>query len=152
MSAKKPSESQLAARERQIMDVVWKRGEVTVTQVLEDLPEPPSYSAVRAMLRILEEKGHLQHREDGRRYVYLPRAPRRNAERSALRRVLATFFDDSPAAAVAALLDMESRRLSAAELDELEDLVQRARAQGKRPADRAATTTDGKPPKIDKGD
>ncbi|HVS64107.1 MAG TPA: BlaI/MecI/CopY family transcriptional regulator [Thermoanaerobaculia bacterium] len=130
MSRREHFERQLSARERQIMDIVWRHGEATVALVLDELPDPPSYSAVRAMLRILEEKGHLQHREDGRRYVYLPRAPRRNAERSALRRVLATFFDDSPSAAVAALLDMEAGRLSADELDELEDLVQRARARG----------------------
>jgi len=130
MSRREHFERQLSARERQIMDIVWRHGKATVALVLDELPDPPSYSAVRAMLRILEEKGHLQHREDGRRYVYLPRAPRRNAERSALRRVLATFFDDSPSAAVAALLDMEADRLSADELDELEDLVQRARARG----------------------
>jgi predicted transcriptional regulator len=131
MKSQRPSDRELSARERQIMDAVWRFGEATVSQVLGEIPDPPSYSAVRAMLRILEDKGHLQHREEGRRYVYLPRAPRRSAERSALRRVLSTFFDDSPAAAVAALLDMESNTLSAAELDELVDLVQRARARGK---------------------
>ncbi|HVS14760.1 MAG TPA: BlaI/MecI/CopY family transcriptional regulator [Thermoanaerobaculia bacterium] len=131
MTAPSPPDQELSARERQIMDVVWRRGEATVSQVLAKIPDPPSYSAVRAMLRILEEKGHLRHREEGRRYVYVPRAARRSAERSALRRVLSTFFDDSPAAAVAALLDMEAGRLSAAELDELDELVQRARARGK---------------------
>lgn len=123
--------NELSARERQIMDIVWRRGAVTVTEVLSELPDPPSYSAVRAMLRILEEKGHLKHREDGRRYVYLPTVPRTQAQRSALRRVLRTFFRDSPSEAVAALLDMEAARLSADELDELEALVRRARARGR---------------------
>ncbi len=127
----KTQPDELSARERQIMDVVWRRGTATVTEVLAEIPDPPSYSAVRAMLRILEEKGHLRHREEGRRYVYLPTAPRTRAQRSALRRVLRTFFQDSPREAVAALLDMEAARLSAGELDELEALVRRARARGR---------------------
>ncbi len=127
----KVQRNELSARERQIMDVVWRRRTATVTEVLAELPDPPSYSAVRAMLRILEQKGHLRHREEGRRYVYLPTAPRTRAQRSALRRVLRTLFQDSPSEAVAALLDMEAARLSADELDELEGLVRRARLRGR---------------------
>ncbi len=123
--------SELSARERQIMDVVWRRGEATVAEVLSELPDPPSYSAVRALLRILEEKGHLKHREEGRRYVYQPTAPRRRAQRAALRRLLHTFFSDSPSSAVAALLEMEAGRLSPEELERLADVVARARAGGR---------------------
>ena len=110
------------------MDVLWKRGEATVSEVRAELPSPPGYSAVRAMLRILEEKGHLRHREDGRRYVYSPRAPRHSAERSALQSLVRTFYSDSPSAAVAALLDLEAGSLTTDELDQLEELIRRARA------------------------
>lgn len=121
----------LSKRERQIMDVIYGRGEATVADVLRELPDPPSYSAVRGLMRILEEKGHLRHREEGRRYVYLPIVPRGRAQRSALERVLKTFFAGSTSQAVAALLDMEADRLTEEELTELARLVEQARAEGR---------------------
>ena len=127
----KPRPQELSARERQIMDAVYRLGEVTVADVLNAIPDPPSYSAVRAHLRILEDKGHLAHREDGRRYVYLPTVPRDRARESALERVLDTFFAGSPTRAVAALLDMESERLTDDDLEELAALVEHALREGR---------------------
>ena len=125
------SPTDLARRERQIMDVIYRRGEATVAEVLDDLPDPPSYSAVRAMLRKLEDKGHLAHREDGPHYLYSPTVPRDEAQESALSRLVRTFFDGSPARAVAALLDMPSTRLSDDELSELAGMIQQARQGGR---------------------
>ena len=102
---------ELSRRERQLMDVIYRRGAATVAEVLEELPDPPSYSAIRALLRILEEKGHLVHREDGPRYVYEPTLPIDEARRSAARHLLETFFGDSVEGAVAALLDVRSAEL-----------------------------------------
>lgn len=121
----------LSRRERQIMDIVFERSEATVADVLEALPDPPSYSAVRALMRILEEKGHLQHRKDGPRYVYLATVPHRQARDSAMRRVLRTFFGGSASRAVAALLDMEADNLSDDELQHLAGLVDDARKKGR---------------------
>ena len=121
----------LSRRERQIMDIVYQCGSATATQVMDALPEPPSYSAVRAMLRILEEKGHLTHSTDGPRYVYSPVVPRTAARQSALRQVVRTFFNDSAPDAVAALLDMSGRRLSRDELTELERLIEKAKREGR---------------------
>ena len=122
---------QLAARERQVMDAVYMLGTATVSDVLEAIPNPPSYSTVRTHLRILERKGFLRHREDGRRYVYLPTVPRSRAQRSALERVLTTFFSDSPSQAVAALLDMKAGDLTDETLDELTALIEQARREGR---------------------
>src|SRR4051794_40177538 len=108
----------LSRREREIMDIVYARGAATAADVAAALPDPPSYSSVRALLRILEEKGHLKHREDGPRYVFLPTEPRARASRSALRRVVETFFEGSLASAVAALVD--ERKVSADELKRIE--------------------------------
>ena len=119
----------LSRRERQIMDVVYQRGEATAAEVLEALPDPPSYSAVRALLRVLEGKGHVRHRRQGPRYVFLPTVARETARRSALARVVQTFFDGSNQAAVAALIDQSS--LSRADLDRLEHLIDRARQEGR---------------------
>lgn len=124
---KPPAAAQLSRRERQIMDVVYRLERASVTEVLERLPDPPSYSAVRAMLRILEEKGHLRHEQDGPRYMYLPVTPREAARESALRHLLRTFFDGSAEAAVAALLDIKRDHLSDAELDRLSRLIDQAR-------------------------
>jgi BlaI family transcriptional regulator, penicillinase repressor len=121
----------LSRRERQIMDVVYRRGQVTVAEVREDLPDPPSYSAVRAMLRRLEDKGHLEHSEEGARYVYQATVPLDSASGSALERVLRTFFDDSASKTVAALLDLRGEDLSDRELDELAQLIDRARGRGR---------------------
>lgn len=126
-----PSLSDLARRERQIMDVVFRRGEATVAEVLEDLPDPPSYSAVRAMLRKLQDKGYLRYRQDGPRYLYSATVPRDEATESALQRLVRTFFNGSPTRAVAALLDMESAQLSDGELDELAGMIENARKGGR---------------------
>ena len=109
----------LSRRERQIMDVVYTRCQATVGQVLEDLPDPPSYSSIRALMRILEDKGHLKHKKQGVKYIYQPTRSRRLAARSAMRNVLATYFDSSAEKAVAALLDVSDTRLTAGELNRL---------------------------------
>jgi len=120
----------LSRRERQILDILYERGEATAADVQAALPEPPSYSAVRALLRILEEKGHVHHKQDGPRYVYLPTIARENAKRSALHHVLKTFFDGSAEQAISALLDEGSSKLSSAELDRLARLIDTARKSG----------------------
>jgi predicted transcriptional regulator len=120
----------LSRRERQILDILYQRGQATAADVQNALPEPPSYSAVRALLRILEDKGHVRHQQDGPRYVYLPTLARENAKRSALRHVLRTFFDGSAEQAISALLDESSTKLSPAELDRLACLIEDARKSG----------------------
>src|SRR5436189_5586448 len=117
-----PEMHQLSRRERQIMDIVYARGEVTAAEVNTELPDPPSYSAVRTLLRILEEKGHLRHREDGPRYVYLPTASREEASRSALQGIVQTFFDGSLTNAAAPLVDAEGAKLSLEQLKQIEDI------------------------------
>jgi predicted transcriptional regulator len=117
----------LSRRERQIMDVLYQRGRATAAEVLRDLPDPPSYSAVRAMLRILEEKGHIRHEQDGAKYVFLPTLHRNKAKRSAIRHLIQTFFGGSHEQAVAELLDVSSSQLSDEELDRLEKLIRKAR-------------------------
>lgn len=121
----------LSRREREIMDVIYRRGRATAADVRAALADPPSYSAVRALLRVLEEKGHLTHEQDGPRYVFLPTVSRDRARRSALRQLLATFFDDSPEQAVAALLDVSASRLTDDELDRLAALIGQARGEGR---------------------
>ncbi|MFN8571903.1 MAG: BlaI/MecI/CopY family transcriptional regulator [Gemmatimonadaceae bacterium] len=125
---KKPA-APLSRREREIMEIVYRAGRVTANDVLEQLADPPSYSAVRAMLRILEEKGHLTHTADGPRYVYAPVVSHSAARDSALSQVIGTFFEGSTSAAVAALLDMNRDRLSQHELDEIERAIDRARQE-----------------------
>lgn len=120
----------LSRRERQILDIIYQRGQATAAEVQAELPEPPSYSAVRALLRILEEKGHVRHDQDGPRYVYLPTVARDSAKKSALRHMLQTFFDGSAEEAISALLDDQSARLSEAELDRLARMIQQARRTG----------------------
>lgn len=121
----------VSRRERQIMEVIYRLGEAGVAEVREGMPDPPSYSAVRAMLRILEEKGHLKHRQEGPRYVYSPVRSRADATESALRRVLSTFFDNSAERAVAALLDLSSTEMSDDELERLAEMIQAARGEGR---------------------
>src|SRR5215210_3372041 len=121
----------LSRREQQIMDIVYSRGQVTATEVMENMPDAPSYSAVRALLRILEDKGHLRHKQDGQRYVYSPTVGRERAKLSALQRVLQTFFDDSTEDAIAALLDISQERLSDEELERMEQLIKQARREGR---------------------
>jgi predicted transcriptional regulator len=113
------------------MDIVYELKEATALQVLERLPSPPGYSAVRALLRILEEKGHLAHRQDGPRYVYRPLLARDKARRSALRHLLKTFFDNSTEDAVAALLDLSEDGLSGADYARIEGLIRKARKEGR---------------------
>jgi predicted transcriptional regulator len=120
----------LSRRERQILDILYQRGQATAADVQNLLPEPPSYSAVRALLRILEDKGHVRHQQDGPRYVYVPTLARENAKRSALHHVLRTFFDGSAEQAISALLDESSTKLSPAELDRLARLIEDARRNG----------------------
>ena len=110
------------------MDVIYQRGQATAAEVLDALPDPPSYSSVRGLLRVLETKGHLQHRRQGPRYVFLPTVPPEEARRSALARVVRTFFDGSTQATVAALIDQSG--LSQADLDRLQELINRARKEG----------------------
>jgi BlaI family penicillinase repressor len=125
-----PSHRDLSRRERQILDILYQHGRATAAEVQGSLPEPPSYSAVRAMLRILEDKGHIRHDQDGPRYVYLPTVARDNAKRSALRHMLQTFFDGSTEQAISTLLDDSSSKLSSAELDRLARLIDHARKNG----------------------
>jgi predicted transcriptional regulator len=125
------NEQRLSRRERQIMDVIFRRGDATVSDVLGGLPEPPSYSAVRATLAILEGKGLLHHRKEGRRFVYFPTTTRRKARRSALEHILNTFFDGSAEGAVAALLEMQSSDLSPETLDRIKKLIKEAEKEGR---------------------
>ncbi|HEU0302081.1 MAG TPA: BlaI/MecI/CopY family transcriptional regulator [Longimicrobium sp.] len=117
----------LTRRERQIMDSVYRRASATAAEVLQDLPDPPSYSAVRAMLRKLQDKGYLLAAQDGPRYLYSAVIPRDEARESALHRLVRTFFDGSRAKAVAALLDPDEGALSEEEMRELEALIRRQR-------------------------
>ncbi|MFN7945339.1 MAG: BlaI/MecI/CopY family transcriptional regulator [Blastocatellia bacterium] len=121
----------LSRRERQIMDIIHQRGQATAQEVMENLPDPPSYSAVRALLRLMEEKGYLRHEQDGQRYIYLPTLAREKARKSAMRSLLETFFDGSTEQAVAALLDLNRRQLSREELDRLSQLIEKARKEGR---------------------
>jgi len=119
---------ELSRRERQIMDILYRRGRATAGEVMGDLHGNPSYSTVRTQLRVLEEKGHVRHEEDGLRYVYAPATPRRAARKSALRHLVDTFFDGSAEGAVAALLGGEGTKLSDEQLDRIADLVKESKA------------------------
>lgn len=121
----------LSRRERQIMDLLFRQGAATAAEVRDGIPDPPSYSAVRALLRTLEEKGFVTHREDGPRYVYAPTVARDAARRSALRHLVQTFFDGSAEQAMAALMDLSDRTLSREELDRLAKLVERSKEEGR---------------------
>jgi predicted transcriptional regulator len=127
----KSAHDPLSRRERQIMDVVYRLGRATAAEVQEALPDPPSYSAVRALLRILEQKGHLRHEQDGPRYVFLPTLPRDKAQRSALKQLVQTFFGGSTAQAVAALLGAPDAKLTDQDLDRLSHLIDKAREEGR---------------------
>lgn len=121
----------LSRRERQIMDVLYQRGKASAAEVREAMEDAPSYSAVRAMLRVLEEKGHVRHQAEGLKYVYVPTVNREKAKRSAVKHLLDTFFTDSPDQVVAALLDVSSRRLTREELDRMAEMIERAQKEGK---------------------
>jgi predicted transcriptional regulator len=121
----------LSRRERQIMDFLFQRGKASVGEVMEGIPNPPGYSAVRATLRTLEQKGRVLHEEEGRAYVYRPSVRREAARRTALTHVLKTFFDNSAEQAVAALLELKGPKLSDAELDRVARLVNSAKKEGR---------------------
>ena len=123
--------AELSRREREMMDIIYEAGRATAAEVRDAMGSPPSYSAVRATLRVLEEKGHLKHRQDGPRYVFLPTVPRDRASRSALRHLVKTFFDGSTHNTVAALLDLQASHLSRDELVRLTKLIEEAKKQGR---------------------
>ena len=120
----------LTRRERQIMDVLFRRGRATAADVMAELPGDPSYSTVRTQLRVLEEKGHVRHEEEGLRYVYMPAVRVQSARKSALKHLVDTFFDGSAEKAVAALLGGEGAKVSAEELERIADLIAKARKGG----------------------
>src|SRR5262245_18109710 len=120
---KKGPHSTLSRRERQIMEILYRRERASVSEVMEELSGNPSYSTVRAQLRVLEQKGHIRHEEEGLRYVYLPSVPRKTARQSLLQHTVETFFDGSVGQMMAALLGSAGNRLSKEELDQIEDLI-----------------------------
>jgi len=120
----------LSRRERQIMDILYRQGRATAAEVMDALSGSPNYSTVRTQLRVLEEKGHVRHEEQGLRYVYVPAQPRHAARRSALKHLVETFFDGSAEKAVAALLGGDVARISDDDLDRIEDLIDKARKEG----------------------
>jgi BlaI family transcriptional regulator, penicillinase repressor len=122
---------QLGRRERQIMDVIYRRGQASVAEVRGDLPDPPSYSAVRAMLGLLEDKGYLRHQQQGLKYVYLPADDTSKVRNSALQHMVRTFFEGSPEKAVAALLEMSDRKLSPKDKHYLAQLIKKAQQEGR---------------------
>ena len=121
----------LSRRERQIMDILYLGGKLPAAAVRQAMPDAPSYSAVRAMLRVLEEKGHVKHQAEGLKYVYVPTVARDKAKRSAVKHLLDTFFADSPAQIVAALLDVSSTRLTREELDRMSEMIEKVKKEGK---------------------
>src|SRR5262249_61661694 len=122
----------LGRRERQMMDILSQRGRATASEIQAALPDPPSYSAVRAKLRVLEEKGHVRHEEEALRYVYVPVVARDSARKSALRHMVSTFFAGSVEDTVAALLDLSAANLSEKDLDRISQLVEQAKKEGER--------------------
>ena len=121
----------LSRRERQIMDILYQRGKASANDVRDAMPDAPSYSAVRAMLRVLEEKGHIKHQEEGMKYVYAPVVAAGKAKRSAVKHVMDTFFQGSAEQIVAALLDVSSNRLTHEELDRMAALIEKAKQEGR---------------------
>jgi BlaI family transcriptional regulator, penicillinase repressor len=130
-TSKKTADPDLSRRERQIMDVLFARGRATGQEIQEGLPDQPNYSSVRTILRVLERKGYVRHVEEGLRYVYQPTMPREAASRSALQRIIRTFFDGSAKEAVAALLDPAAFQLSEQELKDLARIIDRAKKERK---------------------
>lgn len=121
----------LSRRERQIMDIIYEVNEATVAQVLGKIPNPPSYSTVRALLRVLEEKGHLKHKQEGPRYIYSPTLPREEARQNALKHLMKTFFDNSTEDIVAALLNISEENLSEQDYKRLVEMIRKARKEGR---------------------
>jgi len=126
----KPEPANLSRRERQVMDILYRRGRATASEIQDGMTDAPSYSAVRTTLRILEDKGHLRHQEEGPRYVYLPKVTREKATQSALRHLVETFFDGSAERAVITLLDSSASSLSEEELGRIEQMIDKARKAG----------------------
>jgi BlaI family penicillinase repressor len=126
---RKDTHRNLSRRERQIMDILYQRGRASASEIHEALPDRPSYSAVRAKLRVLEEKGHVRHQEQALRYVYLPTLARDTARRSALRHMVSTFFEGSVEETVAALLDLSAANLSTKDLDRISNLIEAAKKE-----------------------
>ena len=126
-----PIHTQLGRRERQIMDVIYRLGRASVTEVRDNLTDPPTYSAVRAMLGFLEDKGYLRHEREGMKYVYLPTVDARQERRSALQHMVKTFFNGSAAQAAAALIEMNDTQLSNEEIKRLSELIRKARQEGR---------------------
>lgn len=129
---KKSPDRNLSRRERQMMDILYQRGRATAAEIQESLPDPPSYSAVRAKLRVLEEKGHIRHEAQAARYIYSPVITRDRAKESALRHLLATFFDNSAEQAVTALLELKPGTFSREKLDGLSKMIEQAKEEGDR--------------------
>src|SRR3954465_15593422 len=123
--------SDLGRRERQIMDIVYRLGKASVADVQKELPDPPTYSAVRGMLGLLEDKGYLRHQQDGLRYVYLPTAGQQQAQHSALRHMVHTFFGGSASEAAASLLELPDSKLSAKDVARLKRLIKQAKSEGR---------------------
>lgn len=121
----------LSRRERQIMDILYQRGKASASEVREAMEAAPGYSAVRAMLRVLEEKGHVKHQAEGLKYVFVPVVARDKAKRSAVKHVMETFFNGSAEQIVAALLDVSSTRLTREELDRMSEMIEQAKKEGK---------------------
>ena len=121
----------LTRREREIMDILHRRGRATAHEVMDDLADPPSYSAVRTFLRLLEERGHVRHEQDGPRYVYTPTVARREAQRSAITHLVDTFFDGSVEDAVATLVESSRPKLSKQELERIAALITKAKKEGR---------------------
>jgi len=121
--------SRLSRRERQIMEVLYRRQSASVAEILEEIPDPPSYSALRATVNILERKGYLSHLRRGKKFLYSPTTPRRKAMRGALKQLLSTYFDNSAVEAVTAIVALHEKDLSAADMDRLEELIRRRRAK-----------------------
>jgi predicted transcriptional regulator len=121
----------LSRRERQIMEILYRRGKASVSEVKDGMEDAPGYSAVRAMMRVLEDKGHVRHQAEGLKYVYVPVVTREKAKRSAMKQLLDTFFSDAPEQVVAAFLDVSSNRLTKDELDRMLAMIEKARKEGK---------------------
>ncbi len=127
----KNTQAALSRRERQMLEILYQRGKATAAEVREAMEDAPSYSAVRTLLGVLEEKGHITHEADGLKYVYMPTVPREKARRSAIKHLMETYFGGSPEQAVAALLDVSATRLSREDLDRMSAMIEKAKKEGR---------------------
>ncbi len=123
--------TELSRRERQVMEILYQRGRASAAEVREAMDDPPTYSAVRALLRVLEEKGHVAHQNEKLKYVYVPVVNRDKAKRSAVKHLVETFFRDAPEQVVAALLDVSSKKLTGKELDRMSEMIEKAKKEGR---------------------